>query len=68
MDLRLDFLRRVDTREAVCGVVGLGYVGLPLAVEFAAAGPRHRRPLHTAGSALSCVEDENPGLPHPATT
>jgi UDP-N-acetyl-D-glucosamine dehydrogenase len=30
--------RKIATREARVGVVGLGYVGLPLAVEFAAAG------------------------------
>lgn len=29
---------RIASREALCGVVGLGYVGLPLAVEFAKAG------------------------------
>jgi len=32
--------RRVDAREARVGVIGLGYVGLPLAVEFARAGFR----------------------------
>lgn len=31
---------RLSTREAHVGVVGLGYVGLPLAVEFARAGFR----------------------------
>ena len=31
---------KVMTREAVIGVVGLGYVGLPLAVAYAAAGFR----------------------------
>jgi UDP-N-acetyl-D-glucosamine dehydrogenase len=36
---RLDDLReRIEAREARIGVVGLGYVGLPLAVEFAKAG------------------------------
>jgi len=29
---------KIRTRRARVGVVGLGYVGLPLAVEFAAAG------------------------------
>ena len=29
---------RIDSREARIGVIGLGYVGLPMAVEFAAAG------------------------------
>ena len=33
-------LRRIGDRTAVVGVVGLGYVGLPLAVEFAKAGFR----------------------------
>ncbi|MBI4277040.1 MAG: nucleotide sugar dehydrogenase [Armatimonadetes bacterium] len=32
--------QRIDTREAVVAVVGLGYVGLPLAVELAHAGYR----------------------------
>ncbi len=36
---RLEELRqRIDAREARIGVIGLGYVGLPLAVEFAEAG------------------------------
>ncbi len=35
--------RRIDTRTARVGVVGLGYVGLPLAVEFARAGFDHHR-------------------------
>jgi UDP-N-acetyl-D-glucosamine dehydrogenase len=30
--------RKIDTREARVGVIGLGYVGLPLALEFAKAG------------------------------
>ncbi|HEX6941113.1 MAG TPA: NAD(P)-binding domain-containing protein, partial [Longimicrobiales bacterium] len=33
-------LDRIASREATCGVVGLGYVGLPLAVEMARAGYR----------------------------
>jgi len=38
---RLEELReRIDGREAHIGVVGLGYVGLPLALEFARAGFR----------------------------
>jgi UDP-N-acetyl-D-glucosamine dehydrogenase len=31
---------RIDSRDARIGVIGLGYVGLPLAVEFAKAGFR----------------------------
>ena len=31
-------LDRIEKQKAICGVVGLGYVGLPLAVELARAG------------------------------
>lgn len=33
-----NLLKRIRTKEARVGVIGLGYVGLPLAVEFARAG------------------------------
>ena len=33
-------LQKIQTKEAVLGVIGLGYVGLPLAVEKAKAGYR----------------------------
>ncbi|MGH7689697.1 MAG: nucleotide sugar dehydrogenase, partial [Gemmatimonadaceae bacterium] len=33
-------LEKIERREAVVGIIGLGYVGLPLAVEFAKAGMR----------------------------
>ena len=36
-------LDRIRTRQARVGVIGLGYVGLPLAVEFARAGLRRHR-------------------------
>src|SRR6476660_427561 len=35
MQKLIDTIRR---REAHCGIIGLGYVGLPLALEFARAG------------------------------
>ncbi len=35
-----ELLRKLRSREARVGVIGLGYVGLPLAVEFARAGFR----------------------------
>ena len=34
----MDILSRINTKRARLGVIGLGYVGLPLAVEFARAG------------------------------
>jgi UDP-N-acetyl-D-glucosamine dehydrogenase len=36
----VSLLDRIESREAVIGIVGLGYVGLPLAVAFAEAGFR----------------------------
>jgi UDP-N-acetyl-D-glucosamine dehydrogenase len=36
--LATELRRRIDSREVRTGVIGLGYVGLPLAVEFARAG------------------------------
>jgi UDP-N-acetyl-D-glucosamine dehydrogenase len=38
MSHKEELLRRIESREARIGIVGLGYVGLPLAVEFAEAG------------------------------
>lgn len=40
MSYKQDLLRKIADRDASIGVVGLGYVGLPLAVEFAEAGFR----------------------------
>ena len=37
-DWKADLLARLDRRELRVGVIGLGYVGLPLACEFARAG------------------------------
>ncbi len=39
----MDLLQRIKSRKARVGIIGLGYVGLPLAVEFAKAG------LHVVG-------------------
>ncbi len=38
MSIQAELLARVRSRDAVVGVVGLGYVGLPLAVAFGEAG------------------------------
>ena len=38
MDLKSDIVARVRARKITVGVVGLGYVGLPLAVENAKSG------------------------------
>ena len=39
----MDLLHRIESGQARVGIIGLGYVGLPLAVEFAKAG------LHVIG-------------------
>ncbi|RUV28878.1 hypothetical protein, partial [Mesorhizobium sp. M5C.F.Ca.IN.020.32.2.1] len=33
-----ELLRKINSHEAVVGVIGLGYVGLPLAIAAARAG------------------------------
>lgn len=38
MSLKEQLLERLNSRQAKVGIIGLGYVGLPLAVEFAEAG------------------------------
>jgi UDP-N-acetyl-D-glucosamine dehydrogenase len=38
LSLKDQLLAKIDDRSATIGIVGLGYVGLPLAVEFAKAG------------------------------
>ena len=38
MTIKEELLRKIDEKSIVAGVVGLGYVGLPLAVEEAKAG------------------------------
>ena len=54
---------RIDSREARIGVVGLGYVGLPLAVEFAKAGFRvagfdlDAEKIRLLGQGRSYIED-----------
>jgi UDP-N-acetyl-D-glucosamine dehydrogenase len=40
MSYKSEFLEKVRNRTAVVGVIGLGYVGLPLAVEFGRQGFR----------------------------
>ena len=36
--IKEELLRKIESKELVVGVIGLGYVGLPLAVEKAKAG------------------------------
>jgi UDP-N-acetyl-D-glucosamine dehydrogenase len=38
--MKQELLNRIENRTVVLSVVGMGYVGLPLAVEFAEAGFR----------------------------
>ena len=38
MDIKSQLLQKIETNQAKIGIVGLGYVGLPLAISFAQAG------------------------------
>lgn len=40
MTIAADLIKKAERREALFGIIGLGYVGLPLAVELARAGYR----------------------------
>jgi len=66
MSRLLDLGARIDSREARIGVVGLGYVGLPLAVEFARAGFRvtgfdlDAEKVRLLGEGRSYIEDVAP--------
>ena len=40
MSMKEELLKKIENRQITVGVVGLGYVGLPLAVEKARAGFR----------------------------
>jgi len=63
VDLRARLLERISDGSAVVGVVGLGYVGLPLAVEFAKAGFRvigydvSQRVIDTLAAGKSHIHD-----------
>lgn len=61
------FVRRIQTREAVIGVIGLGYVGIPLASRFGEVGLRvvgfdiddgRVRQLNASGSPIRHIPDE----------
>ena len=58
MSIKQSLIDRIHRREATVGIVGLGYVGLPLAVEFAEAG------FHVIGVDVSPdkVEKVNQGI------
>ena len=55
-----ELIRKAEKREALFGIIGLGYVGLPLAVELANAGYR------VLGGDISqrVGESLNKGKPH----
>jgi UDP-N-acetyl-D-glucosamine dehydrogenase len=51
--LHAALLERIRRKDAKVGVIGLGYVGLPLAVEFARQVPRHRFRRRSASNGRS---------------
>jgi UDP-N-acetyl-D-mannosaminuronate dehydrogenase len=72
-----DLLRRIEARSAVVGVIGLGYVGLPLALVFEEAGFRvigfdvdAKKPeaLHRGESYIRHIGPERVAAAYPGTT
>lgn len=45
MNYSSDLLQKIDANQEIIGIIGLGYVGLPLAVSFAQAGIKDCNPL-----------------------
>lgn len=67
-DRPTELISRIENRDAHVGVLGLGYVGLPLAVEAAAAGfsvvgldtnPAKVKELHEGKSYIGDVHDDS---------
>jgi UDP-N-acetyl-D-glucosamine dehydrogenase len=68
MTVKTQLLEKIQNRSATIGIVGLGYVGLPLAVEFAKAGfrvigvdldPRKAEMLNAGASYIPDVPTED---------
>ena len=63
MDIRESLLDKIADRKIVAGVIGLGYVGLPLAVEIAKAGFRtigfdvKKEKVNSVNEGLSYIRD-----------
>jgi UDP-N-acetyl-D-glucosamine dehydrogenase len=62
-DTQKEFLQKIENRQAVVAVIGLGYVGLPLAVVFAEAGFRvigidiNKNRVDTLNQGVSFISD-----------
>jgi UDP-N-acetyl-D-glucosamine dehydrogenase len=63
MSYQQELLQRINDRSAVLSVIGMGYVGMPLAVEFAEAGFRvitidvDKRKVDSINQGESYIED-----------
>ena len=71
---RVDLERKIKNRGARIGIVGLGYVGLPLAVEFAQAGFKvvgidlDGKKVRSVNSGTSYIEDVSTATLKPLVT
>ena len=64
--LATGLLEKIKTRRARTGVVGLGYVGLPLAVELAKAG-FHATGIDLDARKIAAIEDRRSYIPDVST-
>ncbi len=59
----MKLIEKISKRQVKCGVIGLGYVGLPLAVEFAEGGATvygidvDARKVHSVQRGISYIQD-----------
>src|SRR4029079_1103283 len=60
-------LKKIESRRARTGVVGLGYVGLPLLVELAKAG-FHATGIHLDARKMEAIEEGRSYIPDVATS
>ncbi len=65
----VELRRKIDTREAIVGVIGLGYVGLPVSCAFAESGfstigvDLKAARVAAINDGVSPLEGDEPGLP-----
>ena len=64
----MDLIKKIDNKTAKIGVIGLGYVGLPLAIEFIEAGYEvvgidvNKNKINSINKGINYIKDVNDNL------